>query len=53
MKLINKIIEKLKNIFSLPPCPECNGKVKSEYLDMTIDKLVFKCTKCGKEYIGL
>lgn len=51
--MLKKIIEIIKNIFSLPPCPECKGKVKSEYLDMTIDKLVFKCTKCGKEYIGL
>lgn len=47
---MKKIIEKLKDIFSLH-CPECNARMKSEYLDMTIDHVVYKCTKCGKEWI--
>ena len=26
-------------------------KMKSKYLDMEIDNLVYKCEKCGKEWI--
>ena len=49
MKL--KVIwEKVKDIFSLH-CPECNGRMKSEFLDMEIDTLVYKCEKCGHRYI--
>ena len=49
MKL--KVIwEKVKDIFSLH-CPECNGRMKSEYLDMELDTLVYKCEKCGKKWI--
>lgn len=47
---IKKIINKIKDIFSLH-CPECNGIMKSEFLDMEIDQMVYKCTKCGKEWI--
>lgn len=32
-------------------CPECNGVMKTECFDMKLDKLVYKCTVCGKEYI--
>lgn len=42
-----RIIEKIKDIFSLH-CPECGGRMKSEYLDMEIDKLVYKCKKMWK-----
>lgn len=47
---VKKIIEKIKDIFRIH-CPECNGIIKSEYLDMEIDHVVYKCTKCGKEWI--
>lgn len=47
---IKKIIEKIKDIFSLH-CPACNGIMKSKYLDMQFDHLVYKCTKCGKEWM--
>ena len=50
MKL-KAIWEKVKDIFSLH-CPECNGRMKSEYLDMELDKLVYKCEKCGKKFIS-
>lgn len=45
-----KIIEKIKDIFSLH-CPECGGRMKSEFLDMEIDHIVYKCEKCGNEWI--
>ena len=49
MKL-KAIWEKVKDIFSLH-CPKCSGRMKSEYLDMELDSLVYKCEKCGKEFI--
>lgn len=48
--MFKKFIEKIKDLLSLH-CPECNGRMKSEYLDMEIDEMVYKCTKCGKEWI--
>jgi len=47
---IKRILEKIKDIFSLH-CPECGGRMKSEYLDMEIDHIVYKCKKCGKEWL--
>lgn len=47
---VKRIIEKIKEIFSLH-CPDCRGAMKSKYLDMEIDHMVYKCTKCGKEWI--
>jgi uncharacterized Zn finger protein len=47
---IKRIIEKIKDIFSLH-CPECGGRMKSEFLDMEIDHIVYKCEKCGEEWI--
>lgn len=44
-KIINKIIDLLSQ-----HCPKCGGRMKSEYLDMEIDSLVYKCTKCEKEW---
>ena len=49
MKL-KAILGKIKDIFSLH-CHECNGRMKSEYLDMELDSLVYKCEKCGKKWI--
>ena len=47
---ILNLIEKIKDIFSLH-CPECGGRMKSEFLDMEIDHIVYKCEKCGEEWI--
>ena len=47
---IKRIIEKIKDIFSLH-WPECGGRMECEYLDMEIDNLVYKCKKCGKEWL--
>lgn len=47
---MKNIIEKIKDLLALH-CPECNGRMKSEYLDMQFDNMVYKCTKCGKEWM--
>lgn len=47
---LEEAIEKIKNLFSLH-CPECDGRMKSKFLDMEIDTIVYECTKCGKEWI--
>ena len=47
---MKKLLKKIKDLFSLH-CLKCNGIVKSEYLDMQFDKMVYKCTKCGKEWM--
>lgn len=47
---IMKIIEKLSKIFK-PHCPKCNSIMNIKFIDMTIDKVVYKCKKCGKEWI--
>ena len=49
-KKLNKIKEKIIDIFSMH-CPDCGARMKSEFLDMRYDSLVWKCTKCGKEWI--
>lgn len=48
--ILKRVWEKIKDIFSLH-CPECNGRMKSEYLDIEIDTLVYKCEECNKEWI--
>lgn len=45
-----KVLSKIKNIFKLK-CPYCNGIMEVEMIDMQIDKLVYKCKKCEKEWI--
>lgn len=47
--IILSIIDKLRDLLSLH-CPECNGRMKSEFWDIETDNLVYKCTKCGKEW---
>lgn len=46
MKLLNRV----KNILT-SECPECGGKLKAEMFDMNINKMVYKCEKCNKEWI--
>jgi uncharacterized protein (DUF983 family) len=45
-KLLKKIINWLRI-----DCPECYGKLHQEFFDMQYDKLVWKCDKCGKQFI--
>lgn len=32
-------------------CPRCGGKLKKSFFDASIDKQVYKCEDCSKEYI--
>uniref|UniRef100_A0AAU8AYL5 Uncharacterized protein n=1 Tax=Dulem virus 35 TaxID=3145753 RepID=A0AAU8AYL5_9CAUD len=45
-----KIIKWMKNLFALK-CPDCGGKLRSEFFDMEINNMVYKCDRCGKEWI--
>ena len=47
---MKRFIKWLKHILSCK-CPDCGGDMETEMLDMVFDKLVYKCTKCGKEWI--
>lgn len=49
-KFITKILELIKELFTLR-CPDCGGIMRSEFLDMEFDRLVYKCTDCGEEWI--
>lgn len=50
INIFNKIKEKLKKLFELN-CPYCGGTMHVKGLDTQIDKLVYKCEKCGKEWV--
>lgn len=45
-----KCRKKIKEFFKLK-CPNCGGEMRSIFLDMKIDKVVYKCKKCEKEWI--
>ena len=32
-------------------CPDCNGVMKWEMIDMELDKNVYKCSNCGKQWV--
>ena len=32
-------------------CPDCGGAMRSDFLDMEADRLVYKCNCCGKRWI--
>ena len=44
------ILENIKAFFSLK-CPECKGILKAEKFDYHFDIIVYKCSKCGIEWI--
>ena len=51
---MRNIIKWLKNIFYKIiyfHCPDCKGIMKFEKYDYSGSKFVYKCTKCGKEWI--
>ena len=36
-------------LFTKPRCPDCGGKMDD--VDLHDDRTVYKCRKCGKEWI--
>lgn len=50
MKKISAKIREFYNEYFNHHCPDCDGIMDSEFLDMTIDKLVYKCRNCDKEW---
>lgn len=32
-------------------CPECGGELKNDCYDSFIDKCIWRCKRCGKEWI--
>ena len=50
MKTKQKAVGWFWNLFK-PKCPDCKGSMNSSFFDMQFDGLVFKCTKCKKEWI--
>lgn len=34
-----------------PHCPDCGGVMDGDQLDMTLDKVVYTCRNCKKEWI--
>jgi hypothetical protein len=48
---MNKFIDKFLK-WLLIRCPDrCGGMLHTEFYDMKFDKLVWKCSKCKKEFI--
>lgn len=50
MKMIIRFLKSIIAVLKLR-CPKCTGIMDCEMLDPTIDKLVYKCRDCGKEFI--
>ena len=49
-----RLIERMKCFWEKhfkPHCPDCGGVMDVEMLDMILDKLVYKCRDCGKEWV--
>lgn len=47
---MDKIIAWFIDFFSLK-CPSCGSKMYGEFYDMEIDKMVYKCESCGKQWV--
>lgn len=50
MKLLNKLRAFYDKCVKLH-CPQCNGIMDALYLDPIINKLVYVCRDCQKEWI--
>ena len=53
---MKKLLVKMKEFYNTHfkhHCPDCDGIMDSEFLDMKIDKLVYKCRVCGKEWCSV
>lgn len=50
MRLIERIKRFWEKRFKLH-CPDCGGVMDGDQLDMELDKVVYTCRKCGKEWV--
>lgn len=48
--MLSELKKKLRKIFEIR-CPYCNGIMDDIGLDIQINKLVYKCRDCGKEWV--
>lgn len=46
-----KAIKRLYTFLFKLKCPDCNGVMDWEMIDMELDTNVYKCRKCGKRWI--
>ena len=52
--MTKKIIKSIKQLYTFlfkQKCPDCNGVIDWEMIDMQFDTNVYKCRKCGKRWI--
>ena len=52
--MAKKIFKTLKRMYMFlfkQKCPNCNGVMYWEMIDMEFDKNVYKCLNCGKRWI--
>ena len=52
--MANKIFKTLKRMYMFlfkQKCPDCNGVMYWDMIDMEFDKNVYKCLNCGKRWI--
>lgn len=47
---MKRFIERIRGLFS-SHCPDCGATMKSEFFDMEIDRMVYKCKNCGKKWV--
>lgn len=50
---LSKCIKRIKAFFSevfQHHCPDCNSIMKVDFFHSEMDKNVYKCTKCGRQW---
>ena len=49
-----RLIEQIKRFWERyfkPHCPDCGGIMDGDQFDMEIDKVVYTCRDCNKEWV--
>ena len=50
---VEKLVDKIKKFYEKhfkAHCPDCGGVMDGDQLDMTINKIIYTCRECGKEW---